>query len=262
MMKNPLYIINPSFWPLLGSLSALGAMTALLGVMWKTSNNIIFVIFAIVAMTMTFYMWGKDLQRESSMSGEMLSTISKSLGFSFLLFIVSEIMFFVSFFWAYFHFSLCPDSEIGNNWPPMGVMPIPFFETPLLNTIILLMSGISITWAHHSFFAVKKSSSVLYLTALTVILGLYFTYLQVEEYFQSPFSINDSCFGGAFFVATGFHGFHIIIGSIFLMSVTPRIMMGLISMLDMLHFELAAWYWHFVDVVWLFLYLCLYWWGG
>nr|QDH52386.1 cytochrome c oxidase subunit 3 [Gordius sp. VVA-2019] len=263
MTTNPVYILNNSWWPLLAAFSGLSFMTSFLSLLWLKSLTLSSLFLAVSAfMTLTlFYLWGQDLQRESALSGQMTETIENSLKFSFILFISSEVMFFMSFFWAFFHYSLSPDPEIGTNWPPLGVEPIPFFETPLLNTIILLTSGITITWAHHAFFSSKSMMSTPPLTAATILLGVYFTYLQLEEYTTSNFSMNDSCYGSVFFLSTGFHGLHILVGSMFLVSLLPRMVLGFNSSKDILHFELAAWYWHFVDVVWLFLYICMYWWG-
>nr|QDH52425.1 cytochrome c oxidase subunit 3 [Gordionus wolterstorffii] len=260
MMNNPYYTVKNSWAPLFSALSIFFTMGLLSATMWKSGEGGFFVV-ALIMFSFMFMIWFKEIYREADSVSTMADKEIPLLEFSFLLFIVSEILFFTSFFWAYFHFSFSPDGEMGNIWPPFSLAPIPFFETPLLNTVVLLASGISITWAHHLFFSKSNWNNGMYLILVTMLLGAYFTFLQAQEYFESPFSINDSSYGSVFFTATGFHGLHIIVGTFLLLSVLVKFVKGVVPSLFQTHFELAAWYWHFVDVVWLFLYICIYWWG-
>jgi len=175
-----------------------------------------------------------------------------------VLFIISEVFFFLSFFWGFFHNSLSPSIEIGLNWPPLGVNPFNPFQIPLLNTVVLLSSGVIITWSHHALIDNKISIRKTRLL-ITLMLGIYFTFLQGIEYLEAFFCMSDSVFGSRFFLATGFHGIHVLVGSGFIIATIARIIKKIISKSHHFRFEAAAWYWHFVDVVWLFLYLRMYW---
>lgn len=178
-----------------------------------------------------------------------------------ILFITSEVFFFLSFFWAYFHTRLSPDIFIGQKWPCLGIQAFNPIGIPLINTIILLRSGVRLTAAHHFLIVgnLKKTNTYL---MLTIILGIYFSILQWIEYEEACFSIADSIYGSTFFIATGFHGLHVIIGTIFLSICLMRRITQQFSSYHHFGFEAAAWYWHFVDVVWLFLYLFIYWFGN
>ena len=178
-----------------------------------------------------------------------------------ILFIVSEIMFFFAFFWAFFHSSLSPAFNIGGTWPPVAITVIPTFGIPLTNTFLLLSSGATVTWSHHAII-VRAKKQALFSLILTLVLATLFTTLQVVEYLDSPFTISDSVFGSCFFMTTGFHGFHVFIGTIFLFVSFLRIVFNHFTSTHHFGFEAAAWYWHFVDVVWLFLFVAVYWWGG
>jgi cytochrome c oxidase subunit 3 len=190
-----------------------------------------------------------------------------------MLFIASEVMFFVGFFWAFFHYALYPDhvshlndaglpSPLANPvWPPAGTLTFDPFRLPFLNTMILLLSGTTITWAHHSLIERNRKDMLLAL-GLTVLLGLSFTTCQVLEYSDAPFHFAGNIYPAVFFLATGFHGFHVIVGTCFLIVCWFRAKAGQFSPERHFGFEAAAWYWHFVDVVWLFLFVCVYWWGA
>jgi len=168
---------------------------------------------------------------------------------------------FFAFFWAFFHRRLAPTPELGCNWPPTGIHPLNPFAIPLLNTAVLLASGVTVTWAHHRLTEGNRQNAIQALT-LTVALGIYFTNLQANEYWDTTFTIADRIYGSTFFVATGFHGLHVLIGSTFLLVCLARTISHHFSKSHHFGFEAAAWYWHFVDVVWIFLYLCIYWWGS
>lgn len=175
-----------------------------------------------------------------------------------LLFILREVCFFSGFFWRFFHYSFSPAVECGLLWPPFSLISINPFGVPLLNTVVLLRSGVTVTWCHIQLLTNERSELSLF---LTLILGFYFTLLQLFEYKSRFFSIRDSVFGSIFFIATGFHGIHVIVGSLFLLVCLIRILKIRFSVFNHLGFEFSIWYWHFVDVVWLFLYTFVYQWG-
>lgn len=225
----------------------------------KVRNTII-----LVSLLTTFviaFSWWRDIHRESTNQGNHSSIVINGLKTGIILFITSEIFFFVSFFWSFFHRSISPTIELGQAWPPHSINSFNPIRIPLLNTILLLSSGVTITWSHHEIIIKNYSPSKLSLI-LTIILGIVFSLFQGFEYMEAPFSMSDSRFGSRFFIATGFHGLHVIIGSIFLLVSLIRFQKLVNSPTHIIGFECAAWYWHFVDVVWLFLYSILYWWGA
>ena len=253
------HLVDMSPWPLTGSISAIILTTGL--VKWFHQYNINLLVLGVLATILTMIQWWRDITREGTYQG--IHTIQVTLGLrkGIILFITSEVLFFFRFFWAFFHRRLSPSVELGIIWPPTGIQPFNPFQIPLLNTAILLASGATVTWAHHSILE-SNHSQALQRLALTIILGIYFTGLQALEYYEASFTIADSSYGSTFFVATGFHGLHVIIGSLFLLVCLYRIFICHFSNTHHFGFEAAAWYWHFVDVVWLFLYISIYWWGG
>jgi cytochrome c oxidase subunit 3 len=255
---HPFHIISPSPWPILSGFLAINSLIRIIILaQTKTSN---FLQINLLITTITIFLWWRDVSRESSLQGYHRLKVIRGLRTGILLFIRSEILFFVSFFWIFFHRSLAPNIEIGRIWPPIGILPINPFQIPLLNTIILLSSGITVTWAHHSLIT-NKNEKVKFSLLITIILGLYFTSLQIWEYWDASFNFSDSIFGSSFFIATGFHGIHVLVGTIFLLISFFRFKINLFSKTHHLGFEMSIWYWHFVDVVWLFLYTFLYWWS-
>jgi cytochrome c oxidase subunit 3 len=207
------------------------------------------------------FVWWRDVVREATFEGHHTSFVQLGLRYGMILFIVSEVMFFVAFFWAFFHSSLAPTVEIGAVWPPKGIEVLNPWEIPFLNTVILLSSGASVTWAHHAII-IGDRKQAMYGLILTVLLAIFFTAFQVMEYYDAPFTISDSVYGSTFFLATGFHGFHVFVGTVFLTVCLFRLMNFHFTKNHHFGFEAAAWYWHFVDVVWLFLFVSIYWWGG
>merc|ERR1712183_592995 len=207
------------------------------------------------------YMWWRDVVREATFEEQRTFSVQRGLRLGMVLFIVSEVMFFFAFFWAFFHSSLVPTFAIGGVWPPIGIESINPIGIPLTNTFLLLSSGATVTWAHHSITSRYKKQAIISLL-LTIGLAVVFTMLQVLEYCEAPFTLSDSVFGSCFYMATGFHGFHVFIGTIFLFIALVRLVLNHFTSTHHLGFESAAWYWHFVDVVWLFLFISIYWWGG
>lgn len=219
------------------------------------------VIFSVLSILIVKFQWWRDVTRESLIKGDHTKEVMKGLEIGIILFIISEIFFFLSFFWAFFHSSLSPDINIGAYWPSRGIKAFSPIGIPLLNTIILLSSGLTVTWAHQAIITGRLPKTKKSLI-LTIILGTYFTYIQIFEYLRAPFTIADSVYGSTFFMATGFHGLHVIIGTIFLFTSLMRLIKNHFSSTHFFGFEASAWYWHFVDLVWLFLYIFLYWWRG
>nr|AMW67961.1 cytochrome c oxidase subunit III [Psychopsis coelivaga] len=257
--NHPYHLVDYSPWPLTGALGAL--MTTSGMIMWFHQYNNSLLILGNFIMILTMIQWWRDVTREGTFQGLHTIEVTTGLRWGMILFIISEIFFFVSFFWAFFHSSLSPTIELGINWPPKGIIPFNPLEIPLLNTVILLSSGVTITWAHHSLMNMNYTQTTQGLL-FTVLLGIYFTLLQAFEYIEAPFTIADSIYGSTFFMATGFHGLHVIIGTTFLLICLIRHINHHFSSNHHFGFEAAAWYWHFVDVVWLFLYISIYWWGG
>lgn len=253
------HIVNPSPWPLTGALSALLITSGL--IIWFHFNSIFLLSLGLITNILTIFQWWRDIIREGTFQGHHTPTVQKGLRYGIILFIISEVLFFTGFFWAFYHSSLVPTTELGGYWPPAGINPLNPLEVPLLNTAVLLASGVSVTWAHHSILEKNRTNAIQALI-ITISLGLYFTLLQIIEYNETSFTIADSVYGSTFFIATGFHGFHVIIGSSFLFICLIRQLKFHFTSNHHFGFEAAAWYWHFVDVVWLFLYVSIYWWGS
>nr|YP_010276512.1 cytochrome c oxidase subunit III [Phylloscopus collybita]UHY39745.1 cytochrome c oxidase subunit III [Phylloscopus collybita]WCO10904.1 cytochrome c oxidase subunit III [Phylloscopus collybita]WCO10917.1 cytochrome c oxidase subunit III [Phylloscopus collybita]WCO10930.1 cytochrome c oxidase subunit III [Phylloscopus collybita]WCO10943.1 cytochrome c oxidase subunit III [Phylloscopus collybita] len=253
------HMVDPSPWPILGAAAALLTTSGL--TMWFHSRTPYLLIIGLLTTALVMFQWWRDIVRESTFQGHHTPTVQKGLRYGMVLFIASEAFFFFGFFWAFFHSSLAPALELGGQWPPVGIKPLDPMEVPLLNTAILLASGVTVTWAHHSITEALRKQAIQALT-LTVLLGFYFTALQAMEYYEAPFSIADGVYGSTFFVATGFHGLHVIIGTTFLLVCLLRLIKYHFTSGHHFGFEAAAWYWHFVDVVWLFLYVSIYWWGS
>jgi cytochrome c oxidase subunit 3 len=225
------------------------------------TGGLILTFTGFIIIILTMYTWFRDIVREAVFEGQHTRQVQLGLRNGMLLFIFSELLFFMSFFWAFFHASLAPTPEIGSLWPPLGIETINAWGFPFLNTLILLTSGATITWAHHSLILGNRRSTILSLI-ITIGLAVFFTLIQAYEYIESSFSISDSVYGTTFFLLTGFHGLHVIVGTIFILVSLLRLINGHFTKTHHFGFEAAAWYWHFVDVVWLFLFVVVYWWGG
>lgn len=255
---SPFLPVQTSIWPLLSSLSLFSLLrNTVLWILGKVSIYIF--LFSVVIVVSLMFLWWKDLNIESLL-GYHTHKLEVRLRSGILLFILSEVFFFISFFWAYYDASLAPSVELGLIWPPMGIVPLSVYSVPLLNTIILLRRGITVTWAHHRIIANFFKKSVVRL-GLTVILGAYFLFMQWLEYEEAIFSLSDGVYGSTFFIATGFHGMHVIVGTIFLAYSLSSLLRGTLTFSHHFSFEAAAWYWHFVDIVWLVLFVSIYWWG-
>ena len=271
------HILPPSIWPLIGAFSALAMAAG--GIRWMHSlpygGTLFFVGLAFTLVNAG--MWWKDVVGEAH-AGDHTPVVSLHLRYGMILFIASEVMFFVGWFWAFFDFSLFPvalqvaDGSVTNltgqdgaatlmQWPPKGIEVLNAFQFPLLNTLILLCSGTTVTWAHHALIHGDRKGLIAGLWA-TILLGITFSSIQAYEYAHAPFPFKGLNYGASFFMATGFHGFHVLIGTIFLSVCLFRAYKGHFTPRQHFGFEAAAWYWHFVDVVWLFLFVVVYVWGG
>jgi len=284
------HLLNPSPWPIVGSASAF--MLAIGAIVWMKSMNggagvlgmkgsWLFAI-GVMGVIYTMFMWWRDVIKEAH-AGDHTPVVQLHLRYGMIMFIASEVMFFVAWFWAFFDVALFPaavhplqnSTEVigmvernaltGGHWPPK---PSDNFHAtfdpwglPLVNTLVLLLSGTTVTWAHHALLENNRKGLIWGLT-LTVILGAFFTILQAYEYGHAAFNFHGHIYGATFFMATGFHGFHVLIGTIFLAVCLFRALKGHFTPKQHFGFEAAAWYWHFVDVVWLFLFMCIYVWAA
>ena len=258
------HLVDPSPWPFIGSVSAfvlaIGAVTFMKG------GNAYVMGFGFAGVLYTMIAWWRDVIKEAH-RGDHTRVVAIHLRYGMILFIASEVMFFVAWFWAYFDAALYPTevhqylrAEKLQAWPPVGIQTFDPWHLPLLNTLILLTSGTTVTWAHHALIHNDRKGLKQGLW-LTIILGFIFSLCQAYEYSHAAFNFHGHIYGASFFMATGFHGFHVIVGTIFLAVCLARVYKGHFTPKQHFGFEAAAWYWHFVDVVWLFLFAAIYVWG-
>jgi cytochrome c oxidase subunit 3 len=253
------HILPPSIWPFVG---AIGGFTMLFGAVLFFHGYgpwIMLIGFATVLYTM--YCWWGDVIHEGE-TGDHTPVVQIGLRYGVVLFIVSEIMFFAAWFWSFFKNALYPMPAIDRTWPPPGIETFDPWHLPLINTLILLCSGCAATWAHHAIVNGNNRADMKYGLWLAIGLGVLFTFFQVYEYSHAHFGFAGNIYGANFFMATGFHGFHVIVGTIFLAVCLARVYAGHFTPDQHVGSEAAAWYWHFVDVVWLFLFAAVYVWGG
>lgn len=273
------HIIDPSPWPFLGSMGALVMALGGIGYMRYLSEDsftlfglnlaspwLFYIGLAIVLYTM--FAWWADTIKEAH-EGHHTPVVALHLRYGMIMFIASEVMFFAAWFWAFFDASLYPDEAkqflrgeyTGGQWPPAGLEVLDPLHLPLYNTVILLLSGTTATWAHHALLHNDRQGMKMGLW-ITILLGVLFSFVQAYEYAVAPFNFTNSLYGATFFMATGFHGFHVLVGTIFLAVCLIRVYKGHFTPKQHFGFEAAAWYWHFVDVVWLFLFFAVYIWAS
>ena len=266
------HLVNPSPWPVVGAVSAFVLAVGAVNWMHDASWGMAVTLLGLLGVLYTMFMWWRDVIIESR-QGDHTPVVQLHLRYGMLLFIASEVMFFVAWFWAFFDASLFPgdarqfarEAATGGVWPPKGVEVFDPWHLPLLNTLILLTSGTTVTWAHHALLH-NDRKGLIWGLSLTIALGVLFSIVQFYEYEHATFAFSrengGNIYGSTFFMATGFHGFHVIVGTIFLAVCLFRAMRGDFTPEKHFGFEAAAWYWHFVDVVWLFLFACIYVWGA
>jgi cytochrome c oxidase subunit 3 len=267
---HPFHLVDPSPWPLCVSLALLCVTAGMAMFMHKIAPGKPLALFGGAFLLTTVFFWWRDVIREGLYDHAHTPAVSNGLRIGMALFIASEVMFFVAFFWAFFNASLYPHVPVQEAfeglgktgvWPPVGIRPLDAWHIPFMNTLILLLSGTTATWAHYALYERRYDDMK---TALwcTVLLGASFSGLQFFEYQHAPFAFTQGIYASTFYMATGFHGFHVLIGTLFLTVNLVRVYRAHLTPEHHLSFEFAAWYWHFVDVVWLFLFVFVYWWGA
>lgn len=260
MIYRTIHLVEPSKWPLY---TAISAFFITFGTVFTLQNYIfgkILLPIGFISLILTIFSWWRDVVKEGYIEGHHTLLVENGLRYGMILFIISEVFFFLAFFWAFFHSSLAPTIEIGSIWPPQDIDILETWKIPLLNTVILLSSGVTVSRAHSSI--IKGDPIAIKELQYTIALGLVFTLFQAYEYYEANYSLSSGIYGSTFYMATGFHGFHVIIGTIFLIICLIRLTKGQFTRQRHFGFEAASWYWHFVDVVWLFLFVSIYWWGN
>lgn len=259
--KHSYHLVDPSPWPFLASIGGFMFTTGLVLYMHKFTGGWLLLLTGLFLIICVMYTWWRDVIREATFEDQHTKAVQKGLRLGMILFIVSEIMFFFAFFWAFFHSSIAPVYNIGGVWPPKAISTINTYTIPLTNTFLLLTSGASVTWAHEALLNKAKKHSLIALF-FTIFFAAVFTFFQGLEYVHAPFNISDGIYGSCFYMTTGFHGFHVFVGTIALIVSLIRITLNHFTNTHHLGFEFAIWYWHFVDIVWLFLFINIYWWGN
>jgi cytochrome c oxidase subunit 3 len=294
-LKHPFHLLKASPWPFLTAFQIFIFLLGFVLYMHRFFMGLGILLFGLIFCIYCLYRWGSDVVYEATILGQHTKEVQVGLRYGVLLFILSEVMFFFSFFWTFFHSSLSPVIQIGAVWPPLGIQIIDPWGLPLLNTLLLLTSGVFATLGHaiiknlgkdsflgkaellltekivqpFSKFKLKQQSVAhtyfvisIYSILAAIVFGMIFTCIQLYEYITAEFTISDSVYGSIFYMATGFHGMHVLIGTCFLIVTLYRLKRGDFFGRFFLGAEAAVWYWHFVDVVWIFLFICIYWWGS
>jgi len=261
IQKHLFHIVDESPWPFFTSIAVFLFLSGFVCYIHRIVFGMLLLLIGLLCLIISIYGWLRDIVRESTFQGKHTLIVQRGLKIGFFLFICTEVVFFFGFFWSFFHSSLSPSIFLGGVWPPVNIMVLNPFGVPLLNTMLLLISGFSITWVHYAIICGNfKEANFGFL--FTLILAVFFTILQISEYFTAPFNISDSIYGSVFYSLTGLHGLHVIIGTIFIGICYIRLLQNHFTTSHHLGFVFASWYWHFVDVVWIFLYLFIYIWGN
>ena len=261
MPLHPYHMTAASPWPLLASAAVLAMLSS--AALWfnGVDHAGTLLLLGMASVVSSACLWFKDVVTEGTHLGLHTRIVQQCLSLGVSLFIVTEAMLFVSVFWAYFHSSLSPTVELGTQWPPTAIVPLSPMTIPLLNTLLLVSSGATVTYGHHAMFLSDRKGAILGMT-LTVILAIIFTSFQYFEYIEAGFSLADGVYGSAFYFSTGLHGMHVLVGTLFLTAALARLVAYHFTQGHHLGLESSILYWHFVDIVWLFLYLAVYWWGS
>ena len=285
--RHPFHIVSASPWPFFTSMNIFILIIGVVLYLHFFERGAFLAIWGFFGLIWSLYGWWSDIIFEATVQGAHTFQVQRGLRYGFLLFIASEIMFFFGFFFAFFYVSLSPSIQIGAIWPPLGIEVLDPWSIPFLNTLILVLSGACATIAHHIFrlmgltetspisvivhssqFSEKLNPfkkaylKVFCMLSKAIGLGFTFTLFQLYEYVVAPFSMSDGIYGSIFFLATGFHGLHVLIGTIFLSVVLFRHCKNHFFGRHFFAVEASVWYRHFVDVVWLFLFVSIYWWGS
>lgn len=265
---HPYHLVNPSPWPILTSFSVMTMVVGAALALHKEVAGHFVLPLGLMAIIACVFFWWRDVIREGIRDKAHTGAVQKGLRAGMVLFIVSEVMFFFGFFWAYFGAAFFPRAPLedlwaiaAGVWPPKGIITFDPFDLPFINTLILLLSGTTVTWAHYALLENNMRDVKKALWA-TVLLGVTFSLCQAYEYAHAAFGLTDGKYAATFYLATGFHGLHVMIGTAFLAVMLRRAYTGTLNEKAHLGFEFAAWYWHFVDVVWLFLFVGIYWYGA
>lgn len=266
MLRNlfqlqPFHLVTSSPWPILTSFSLLIFTSASVIYFNGYTNTILHLLIGLFITIFSCILWFKDIIIEGQYLGDHTILVQKGLIIGFILFLISEIFIFISIFWAILHSSLSPNIELGINWPPLYITTINPFHLPILNTFLLLSSGAIVTFSHHAIIQRNRSGAIIGLF-LTILFATIFTICQGIEYYYATFTITDGIFGSIFYFSTAIHGFHVIIGTIFLSIALFRIINYHFSNFHHLGFEAGILYWHLVDFIWILLFIILYWWAG
>ncbi len=259
LQRHSYHLVEPSPWPLITSLSVLALVLS--GLAHICSPNLTAILSSVVACLISSANWVRDVSRESSSQGHHTPAVEIGLRAGVTLFITSEAIFFRAFFWRFWHTRLITTLDLGCSWPPSIILVFNPFKVPILNTTILLVRGVTITWAHFALIEGLWTDTVIGL-AITIVIGVLFVIVQAAEYSEATYTIADTVYRSCFYMGTRFHGAHVIVGVLFLLITFTRLLRGSITESHHFGFEMARWYWHFVDVVWIFLFINIYWWGG
>jgi cytochrome c oxidase subunit 3 len=260
-LVHPYHLVDVSPWPILMSFAfLLFALSLVAGFVPNVKTNTFALIASPLLILLILVQWFRDIIREAR-GGYHTTRVQKGILISFELFLVTEVMLFFSFFWAFFHSSLAPAVELGCQWPPMGINPVNTWSLPLFGTCLLLSSGMILTLGHHALIRGQANLAILGMLG-SVVLGALFAFAQFGEYCFAEFTIADSVFGSIFYMTTGLHFFHVVAGVLFLLVGMVRLMLDQVTSEHHMGIEFAIYYWHLVDVVWLAVYVLYYWWGG